>query len=78
MRTVAAAYRLAPEHPFPAAYDDALTAWRFLRTQDIVAADIAIGGDNAGAGLTLGLIGRCATGTRSFPHARGLSRHGLI
>jgi acetyl esterase/lipase len=58
MRTLAIAYRLAPEHPFPAAYDDALTAWRFLRNQGIAAARIAIGGDSAGAGLTLGLISR--------------------
>jgi epsilon-lactone hydrolase len=58
IRTVAVGYRLAPKHPFPAAYDDALTAWRFLRKQGIPAAQIAIGGDSAGAGLTLGLIGR--------------------
>jgi epsilon-lactone hydrolase len=58
MRTLAVEYRLAPEHPFPAAYDDALTAWRFLRHQGIAAAHIAIGGDSAGAGLTVGLIGQ--------------------
>src|SRR6516225_7083040 len=58
MRTLAVAYRLAPEYPFPAPYDDALTAWRFLRRQNIPSAHIAIGGDSAGAGLTLSLIGR--------------------
>src|SRR5262245_22436892 len=47
MRTLAVDYRLAPEHPFPAAYDDALTAWRFLRKQGVPAAQIVIGGDSA-------------------------------
>jgi epsilon-lactone hydrolase len=56
VRTLAIAYRLAPEYPFPAAYDDVLTAWRFLRNQGIPAARIAIGGDSAGAGLAVGLI----------------------
>jgi epsilon-lactone hydrolase len=56
VRTLAIAYRLAPEHPFPAAYDDILTAWRFLRKHDIPAARIAIGGDSAGAGLAVALI----------------------
>src|ERR1051325_537534 len=57
-RALAVEYRLGPEHPFPAAYDDALTTWRFLRNEGIAAAHIAIGGDSAGAGLTLALIGR--------------------
>src|SRR5262245_53644916 len=43
MRTLAIAYRLAPDNPFPAAYDDALTAWQFLRNQGISAGHIAIG-----------------------------------
>ena len=55
-RTVAIGYRLAPEHPFPAAFDDALVAWRFLRRQGIAAARITIGGDSAGGGLTVALI----------------------
>src|SRR4029079_13624670 len=58
MQTLAVAYRLAPEHPFPAAYDDALNAWQFLRNQGIAAAHTAIGGDSAGAGLTITLINR--------------------
>src|SRR5215216_4602227 len=67
MRTLAVAYRLAPEYPFPAAYDDVLTAWRFLRNQGIAAAHIAIGGDSAGAGLSLGLIGRLRDGHEELP-----------
>jgi epsilon-lactone hydrolase len=55
VRTLAIAYRLAPEQPFPAAFDDALTAWRFLRRQGIAAEHIAVGGDSAGGGLSLAL-----------------------
>jgi acetyl esterase/lipase len=58
IRTLAVDYRLAPEHPFPAAFDDALTAWRFLRGQGIAAEHIAVGGDSAGGGLTIALINR--------------------
>jgi monoterpene epsilon-lactone hydrolase len=57
-RTLAVGYRLAPEHPFPAALDDAMTAWRFLRGQGVAAAHVAIGGDSAGGGLTAALINR--------------------
>ena len=53
VRTLAIGYRLAPEHPFPAAFDDAVTAWHFLRHQGIAAEHIAIGGDSAGGGLSL-------------------------
>lgn len=54
--TLAVAYRLAPEHPFPAALDDAQSAWRFLRARGFAANAIAIGGDSAGAGLTVSLM----------------------
>jgi epsilon-lactone hydrolase len=67
MRTLAVGYRLAPEHPFPAAYDDALTAWQFLQNQNIAAAHIAIGGDSAGAGLTLALISRLRDAGENLP-----------
>ena len=57
LRTFSAAYRLAPEHPFPAARDDALTVWRRLRREGYAAKQIAVGGDSAGANLTLALVG---------------------
>jgi acetyl esterase/lipase len=57
LRTLAVAYRLAPEHPFPAAYHDALTAWRHLLKEGYAADRIAVGGDSAGANLTLALTG---------------------
>ena len=58
MRTLAVRYRLAPEHPYPAAHDDAMTVWRFLRGQGIAARDIVVGGDSAGGNLTITLINR--------------------
>jgi monoterpene epsilon-lactone hydrolase len=53
---LAVGYRLAPEHPFPAALNDAMAAWRFLQGQGIAPAHIAIGGDSAGGGLTVAVI----------------------
>ncbi len=50
-------YRLAPEHPFPAALDDALAACRAMPSPVIIA------GDSAGGGLALALLARiCAEG----------------
>jgi len=66
-RTLAVAYRLAPEHPFPASYNDALSAWRFLQNQGFAAAQIAIGGDSAGAGLAVALISRLRDANEQLP-----------
>ncbi len=49
-------YRLAPEHPFPAAVDDALAAYRGLLDQGIDPKKIVVGGISAGGGLTLALL----------------------
>jgi acetyl esterase/lipase len=56
LRTLALGYRLAPEHPFPAALDDAVAAYGFLLDQGIRPERIVVGGDSAGGGLTLALL----------------------
>jgi epsilon-lactone hydrolase len=66
-RTLAVGYRLALENPFPAALDDALASWRWLRSQNIAANHIAVGGDSAGAGLTVSLITRLREDGEELP-----------
>ncbi len=49
-------YRLAPEHPFPAAVEDALAVARWLLDQGVAPEDLAMMGDSAGGGLTLATL----------------------
>jgi phosphinothricin tripeptide acetyl hydrolase len=49
-------YRLAPEHPFPAAVEDATAAYRWLLDQAIAPERIVIAGDSAGGGLTVATL----------------------
>jgi monoterpene epsilon-lactone hydrolase len=67
LRTLAIGYRLAPEHPFPAAHEDAMTAWEYLTEQGIAPQQIVIGGDSAGCNLTLALINRLRAAGSAVP-----------
>lgn len=55
-RTLALQYRLAPEHPFPAAVEDALAGYHYLLAQGLVPDRIAIVGDSAGGGLVVAAL----------------------
>ncbi|MDP6343509.1 MAG: alpha/beta hydrolase [Alphaproteobacteria bacterium] len=49
-------YRLAPEHPYPAAVEDAVVAYRWLLAQGVNPKHITVAGDSAGGGLTVALM----------------------
>jgi monoterpene epsilon-lactone hydrolase len=56
IRTVSLDYRLAPEHPFPAAVDDGLAAYRDLLDQGTPPSRIVLAGDSAGGNLVLATL----------------------
>ena len=56
IRSLVINYRLAPEHPHPAALEDAITAYRWLLTQGYDPSQIVIAGDSAGGGLALAAL----------------------
>jgi len=62
-------YRLAPEHPFPAAIEDAVSAYRWLLRQGFVPGRIVIAGDSAGGGLTMAALIRLRDEGDTLPAA---------
>lgn len=65
LRVAAAAYRLAPEHPAPAQFEDAVRAFGALLARGYAPEGIVLAGDSAGGGLALALLAHlCATGQR--------------
>jgi epsilon-lactone hydrolase len=70
MRVLFPEYRLAPEHPFPAAIDDVLAAWRWLRAdQDLSAGSLAVAGASAGGGLAVALLVAARDAGEALPAA---------
>jgi monoterpene epsilon-lactone hydrolase len=68
-RVLAIDYRLAPEHPFPAALHDALAAYRWLVAGRAVPRRTAVMGDSAGGGLALALLLRLRDDGLELPAA---------
>lgn len=62
-------YRLVPDHAFPAALDDTLSAWSWLRTQGLAASHLALAGDSAGGNLALAAMLRLRDAGEAMPAA---------
>ena len=69
VRVLLVDYRLAPEHRYPAAFEDGLRSFRWLREKGVAASEIAIGGDSAGGGLALATLLALRDGGEELPTA---------
>ncbi|MBI4952003.1 MAG: alpha/beta hydrolase [Myxococcales bacterium] len=71
-RALSVDYRLAPEHPFPAAVDDACAVYRALGASGIEPGHVALAGDSAGGGLALALLLRLRAAGEALPACAAL------
>ncbi len=67
MEAVLPRYRLAPEHPFPAAGEDCLAAWQGLLQSGIDPSTVVLAGDSAGGALALGLLAQLRQAGLAMP-----------
>jgi acetyl esterase/lipase len=69
IRALLVDYRLAPEHPFPAALDDCAAAWRWLLNQGIAPQNMVLAGDSAGGNLAITTLMKLRDGGEPLPAA---------
>jgi len=72
-QTLALGYRLSPEHPFPAALEDALAGYRYLLDCGVAPNRIALAGESAGGGLALATVLSLRAGDLPLPRCLWLS-----
>lgn len=62
-------YRLAPEHPYPAAFEDTIAVWNYLMQKGYGASSVILAGDSAGGNLALALTQHLKASERLLPKA---------
>lgn len=67
MDAIMPGYRLAPEHPFPAANEDCLAVWNGLLQAGVPASSVVLAGDSAGGALSLALLARLRDSGQAMP-----------